>query len=824
MKLVAFAAAWIAGLIVGLEADVYLPALVFLSTAAVLLACLLRIRGFSPWPAILIVVALMGLVRVEASAGKGYPGPSDALKPIIVYGLVVSDPEVSGTGVEFTISVEAVDMGNGLEEGRGRVKVFARPPGELVQSREEPYFRYGDRLELTGMLEEPPVLGDFDYRAYLANQGIHSTISFPQVRLLEDGGGNPAQGFIYGLRRKVSNGIDQALPEPQASLAQALLLGLRGRLPQDVTEDFRATGTSHLLAISGLHVGTILALSMGAGVWLMGRRRRIYLLLPLGAIWLYALLSGLSASVERAAIMGSIYLLAVALGRPRSILPVLALAAAVMAAYQPQVLKQVSFQLSFTAVAGIALLTTSGSALWSRFQNFSTSDSAWWKTPARALAVALAVSVAATLGTLPLIAFNFQNIPTLGIPATVLALPALPVLLMTSALAAIAGLVHPSVGQVIGWGAWVPLEYVIRLVHLISKVPGSTISVPAFSGILVWVYYGVLASLILLPGGPASLRALPGRFRVGTRVGIEEVAERGRGLASRLRVPIGAYLVVATGLATLAAILWFHIVTGPDGKLHVHFMDVGQGDSMLIVTPEGRQVLIDGGPDAMDTATAIGSKMPFWDRDLDMVVLTHPDEDHFRGLAEVLNRYDVGTMVDSGADSLNPLYLEWQRALEGRNIHPITAFQGQTISLDSATRLEILNPPLTPIGGTSSDSNNNGVVMRLVYGGVSFLLTADIEAEAEAHLLREGLFLKSNVLKVPHHGSKTSTTPRFLSEVSPVAAVVSAGADNPYGHPHPQVTGRLETTPGADRTYVTAQQGDIEFITDGERLWVKMAH
>ena len=371
MKLVTFAAAWIAGLIIGLEADVYLPALVLLSIAAVLLACLLRIRGASPWPAILVAVALVGFVRVEASEGRGHLGPSDDLKPMAVYGVVVSDPGVSGTGVEFDISVEAVDRGNGPEESGGRVKVFARPPGELVLSREEPYFLYGDRLELTGRLEEPPVLGDFDYRTYLANQGIHSTMPFPQVRLLEDGGGNPAQGFLYNLRRKVSSGMDRALPEPQASLANALLLGLRGRLPQDVTEDFRATGTSHLLAISGLHVGIILAMSMGAGVWLMGRRRQIYLLLPLVAIWLYALLSGLSPSVERAAIMGSVYLLAVALGRPGSILPTLALAAAVMAGYQPQILKQVSFQLSFTAVAGIALLITSGAPPGKSFSEYS---------------------------------------------------------------------------------------------------------------------------------------------------------------------------------------------------------------------------------------------------------------------------------------------------------------------------------------------------------------------------------------------------------------------------------------------------------------------
>ena len=211
MKLVAFAAAWIAGLLVGLEINVYLPALALFSLAALILACLFKSRGGSPWPALLLVVVFMGLIRVETANGPDFLEASDNLQPITVRGLVVSDPEMSGSAVEFTISVDARDRGDGLEEARGRVLVFARPTRELVQTKEKPYFHYGDRLELAGRLEEPPVLGNFDYRAYLSNQGIHSIIPFPQVRLLDEGGGNPAQGFIYGLRRKVSEGIRPSL-------------------------------------------------------------------------------------------------------------------------------------------------------------------------------------------------------------------------------------------------------------------------------------------------------------------------------------------------------------------------------------------------------------------------------------------------------------------------------------------------------------------------------------------------------------------------------------------------------------------------------------
>ena len=156
--------------------------------------------------------------------------------------------------------------------------------------------------------------------------------------------------------------------------------------------------------------------------------------------------------------------------------------------------------------------------------------------------------------------------------------------------------------------------------------------------------------------------------------------------------------------------------------------------------------------------------------------------------------------------------------MDRRENPSVTAFQGQTLALDGATWLEVLNPHPEPRRGTGSDSNNNGVVVRVVYGGVSFLLTADIEAETEERLLQGGMFLKSSVLKVPHHGSKTSSTRPLLSAVSPVAAVISASADNPYGHPHTEVTGRLNATLGVEKTYVTADKGDIEFITDGKRL------
>ena len=816
MTLVLLGAAWVAGLLIGLHVEAGVWPSVLFAAAAVCLVGLLRATRLPTWPGLLGVVLVAGLVRVEASGGPArldVPGPQAAA----MRGFVATDPEFSGTAVGFTLRVVEVDLGEGWTEDEDRVLVRTRPIPDLVKAREPPYFRYGDLLEIEGKLQVPPNLGEFDYRKYLAAQGIGFVMPFPdRVALLEEGGGNPARALLYEARRGISRKLDEALPEPQASLAQALLLGLRDRIPRDMAEEFRNTGTSHLLAISGLHVGTVMVLSMAAGAWALGRKRQVYLLLPLAAMWGYALLSGLSPSVERAAIMGSVYLLGIMVGRPRSILPALAFAAAVMAGKDPPVLKDVSFQLSFAATAGIAFLSTSSMAWWEPVLSGSPGTEPWWRRPARWCMMAIAVGFAATLATLPLVAFNFHQIPTVGIPATVLALPAMPPLLVLSLGATVGGVIHPELGQVLGWLAWVPLEYLIQLVHFVSLAPGSTISVPAFSGLLVWLYYGALALLVWRLGMPGEtwrrLRSLVSRWRFGFA---------GRGSSYRNMLPSAWILGSFVGLGALAGILWYEVMGGSDGMLHVHFLDVGQGDAILVVSPEGTKALIDGGPRVQDATRALGRHLSGRDRDLDLVVLTHPDEDHFGGLPSVLDRYAVAAVADTRMVSSNPRYLEWERAVEEEAPRRITALRGRTIALGPSTFLQILNPGAPAPTGRSSDFNNDSAVIRLVHEGVSFLLAGDIESEAEGRLLRSGQHLRSTVLKVPHHGSRSSSTAGFLAAVAPLAAVISAGAQNPFGHPHQEVLQRLVDLLSEEHLYSTALHGDVEFVSDGERLWVR---
>jgi len=274
-------------------------------------------------------------------------------------------------------------------------------------------------------------------------------------------------------------------------------------------------------------------------------------------------------------------------------------------------------------------------------------------------------------------------------------------------------------------------------------------------------------------------------------------------------------LVVAAILVSLIA------VAMPDDNLHVSLLDVGQGDAILI-QKGSQQVLVDGGPSPQAVSLGLGRKMPFWDRTIELVVLTHPSADHVTGLVEVLNRYRVKQVLYPDLDFESDIYDEWLRLVRGKNIKYTPARAGQELYLDDGVMIEVLNPQQPPLTDTDSDIDNNGAVLRLSMGEVSFLLTADTMWEAEFELITRRAKLDSTVLKVGHHASDTSTTPEFLAVVNPQLAVVSVGEDNPFGHPSNEVIARLREKVGPGNIYRTDKDGTIEFITDGERMWVRI--
>ena len=275
---------------------------------------------------------------------------------------------------------------------------------------------------------------------------------------------------------------------------------------------------------------------------------------------------------------------------------------------------------------------------------------------------------------------------------------------------------------------------------------------------------------------------------------------------------------LALSIAGIAMLLWFILISGPDKNLHVHILDVGQGDAILI-QKGNKQVLVDGGPGPSAICLRLGEKIAPWDRNIELMILTHPSEDHIGGLIEVINRYNVKQVIYPDLEYSSITYEKWLELINEKELKHIIAQAGQRIDLGEGALIEVLNPQKQMIEGTDSYIDNNGIVLRLKMGEVSFLLMADTMWETELELIYNRILRQSTVIKVGHHGSDTSTTEKFLQLVDPQIAVISVGKNNEYGHPDETVLNRLQEH--VDNIYRTDRDGSIEFITDGEKVWVR---
>src|SRR4030042_1453602 len=500
-------------------------------------------------------------------------------KGIVEFQSIVSEePDLRDTLCLLTFSASEVVVNGETKEVSGTA---------LIRVPRYPAYRYGDVLNVTGKLETPEPFDNFDYKAYLARQGIYSVVYYPKVEVLGQGECVKPLQWIYSLRERLAASLARALPEPQGSLAQGILLGLRGNIPDYLNDAFSRTGTAHILAISGLNISIVIAMFLSLGVLLFGRRRSLYIWLALAFTWLYTLLAGMNPPVIRAAIMGSLFLIAVYLGRQGSAIIALAFGAAVMVGIQPQLLWSVSFQLSFLAMAGLILFYPHFQA-WGRKGAALLFKNREKIVPAASIITdGFAASLAAILAVAPLIAYNFGIVSLVGLPATFFSLPALPFMIVTSALVAFVGLLASLAAQVLGWLAWLFLTYLILLVQGFDALPHASLRVATVSTWHVLGYYAILAAVIAFLNRRKQLADLSSRLLSGIKRAVQDIPKPRLGFSPK-------WLVLP--LLIVAILVWSAALTMPDDKLHVSFLDVGQGDAILIQTPDGQDILIDGGP------------------------------------------------------------------------------------------------------------------------------------------------------------------------------------------------------------------------------------
>ena len=704
----------------------------------------------------------------------------------------------------------------------------------------------GDSIAFTAALELPPEGPGFG--DVVRQQGAVASVRLRSMQLLPDDG--DALALLESGRRWAGELIARALPEPEAGLASGILIGLRDLVDRDLAADFTTAGLSHVVAISGWNIAVVGAVIVGM-LRRFPRRRRS--LAVLAAIFVYTLLAGASPSVVRAAVMGAVVLVARESGRQGSAATALGLAVWILLLIDPRMAQDVGFQLSVAATGG---LLAWGSTLQARLAAHAPRLVPGW------LVETGAVSLAAQASTLPLILLHFGRVSLVSPLSNLVAAPIVAPAMLASLLGLLCGLatslgapqllVMPGV-----LGGWIGLAALVTVAQVSASLPLASVSLPppvdALAALVVALTVGVFGTAVgrrlrsamrrawpasgnqarIAGRGPPGTARGPGSGRAIARAHGSEARRNGRAAGSSGGNAGSGHREtrLARRLATLAAVL---VITAaavaaarPDGRLRLTVLDVGQGDAILLEGPRGSRMLVDTGPDPNLLLRRLDERIPAWDRRLDLVVLTHPHEDHVSGMAFLMSRYRIATIGENGMLGAGPGDQAYRLALPPSAITPIVLAAGHTLHLDGAT-IEVLWPAPGTVPRNSPDSgaavNDASIVLDVRYGQRRMLLTGDIQEEVDASLLNSGAVSgqpRVDVLKVAHHGSRTATSKAFLAAIHPAIAIISVGTGNTYGHPSSATLERLAATGAA--TYRTDLDGTVSVSTDGRDLVVAPA-
>ena len=761
-------------------------------------------------PAVLMALLLLGLLRAASGADDG-PVPWGEIprneERVSLQGVLLSSPTPSGDRIRLRIDVESGEINDANETANFVVDVYTDRLHDSTDSgRRSVDFRYGDVYQVSGRFILTTDRDDI--------VGIVSTSS---VELVGLGEGNPLRSSIATIRANISHSLTDSLDSKTGGLAAALLVGDRTKLEPETIDNFRAAGLSHVLAISGLHIAMIGGVVMAVSVWAMGRRRQIYLLAPAISVWVYAGLAGLTPSVTRAAIMFTVYLLARLLGRQRSVIPALALAGAVMLALNPAIIGSISFQLSFAAVLGIALFSGRFAAKANNRIIESSGLPKLMQRPVTGVIYGSAVSLAATIATAPLVAFHFGEVSIWGIPSTLLIVPALPLFIGGSALVAVVGLMPVDSIAITGLLSHGLGNYMSFVSQMFASLPGGPLEAAGWTVSPIVGWYVILFALLNRARAQAMVNRGISVIRNLTERRYDAVSSHSESPTRSTRRITTVLPVVAIWIVATISLIGFVASEPASTDLTATFFETNRGDMIFIETPSGTRLLVDAGDDSDLAIRNIESVLPPLDRRIDVILSTHPDADHLGGLQRIVEQFEVGTIIDSGVAHDSNIYQSWVQSLAGDE-RVVTAQAGLVVALDNEASLSILQTHCVVF--SCSNFNDEGVVARLDFGDVSFLLTGDMTSGSEADALQTGQPVKSTVLKVGHHGSRTSTTQSFLDAVDPALAIVTTGIKNQFGHPHEDVIARLQDKLSPESVYVTRERGTVTVTTDGQRLWI----
>jgi competence protein ComEC len=723
------------------------------------------------------------------------------LERISLEGIIERPPESSRGRAQLCIRSEKVILSNCHFAAEGLVLIFLK--------EEDPSLRVGDRLRLSCRLYPPRGFrnpGGFSYERHLALERIH-TVGFLSEKKgwvkLGEGLKNPVTLRVERWRDSIRNFLNREASSPASAIFKALVLGEQGDIPEEIKESFIITGTAHLLAISGDQFGIVAILSFSLLIWILKRSEFLLLSvsirkwaagLTIPCIVLYAFIAGGGISVIRAAIMVVTFLVSILLNRERNLLHTLALAAFLILIFSSPSLFDVSFQLSFLAVLSILYLVPRTVQAFKQEGISVLLKASWKKKIMNYILLSLLVTAVAIVGTAPFVALHFNRFAPVGFITNLFIVPWVGFFIVPLSLAAsiFSFFFTPLATLLININSFITL-ILLKVLAIVASLPFASlfISTPTFLEIIL--FYLLLFLSV-------------------------HVKER----------KLARYLFLGICVVSVLDLAFWNLKDSFQKDLRLTFIDVGHGDSILVEFPRGKRMLIDGGglyDDRFDTGKNVIA--PFlWSkkiRRMDTLVLTHPDPDHFKGLNFIASHFPIGQFWDNGVQTQSDAYLQLRKILNERKIKTLSLAEGTPPQTINGVEISFLNPPAWKATQKRTqnprDLNNSSLVMKLRFKNLSILLTGDIGKEAEERMLRTDYSLRSDILKIPHHGSSSSSSPLFLERVKPTYAILSVGERNIGKLPHPEVLKRYQQL-GAT-LYRTDVQGAITVVTDGESIQIK---
>lgn len=688
---------------------------------------------------------------------------NDTPQRIYVTGTLVEPPDIRDTYINLHIEVDAIDLGKGDIPVHGPL---------LIRLANEYELKYGDHVRVRGEVQSPPENEEFSYRDYLAFQGIHSILSTNNVTLLPFGGQvNPVSTFIYRVKTSLLRRVYMLFPEPEASLLAGILFGNDNGMTTELQQAFKNTGTSHIIAISGFNIAIIAGIFVTLFSRFLGKRWGS--VLAILAIAFYTILVGASPSVVRAAIMGTLSLMAGLSGRRNLALNMLAITAGFMVAFDPYLPWDVGFQLSFMATLGLVLYAQ---PMQQAVSNFLTRY--FPKLPVEQIVGPFSdyflLTLAAQITTLPISAYHFQRISLISLIANPFILPAQPPVMIVSGLAVVLGRIYLPLGQVVAWMAWPYPAYTIRMVEFFNGFPGGVLPLESFSLLSVIAFYLVLFLLTLTPPSLSNFRAV-------------------------LR-PAASLTV----LLLFSVLVWRSALNVPDGRLHVTVLDVGSSDAILITTPSGRHVLINGGSSPSRLADQLGRRMQPFDRKLDYLVIAATQENEVAALPRTLENFEPVNVIWAGSRqaSFSSQKLENWFSDHATPVHD--AQPGDELDLGEGGRLRVLS------------ATSSGAILEVEWHNFRVILPIGVSFDMYQELDQGKYFGPVNALLLTQSGYGPANPPQWLINIQPQMVLISVAAADPKGLPAPQILELLDET----NILRTDVHGWIDLATDGQNVVV----